>query len=124
MQGRCSAPLRSRFRQVLELQPYSNAELQEILTSAGARLGFLLDVDLALEIARRLCEATEYKDILALDVLAAAYAETGDFAHAEATIRKATETPLGQTPNNVAELQKRLMLYQAHQKPLIRTPAP
>ena len=78
----------------------------------------------ALEIARRLCEATEYKDILALDVLAAAYAETGDFAHAEATIRKATETPLGQTPNNVAELQKRLMLYQAHQKPLIRTPAP
>ena len=41
-----------------------------------------------------------YKDILALDVLAAAYAETGDFAQAEATVRKAMETPLGQTPNN------------------------
>ena len=58
----------------------------------------------ALEIARRLCEATEYKDILALDVLAAAYAETGDFAQAEATVRKAMETPLGQTPNNASRV--------------------
>ena len=50
-----------------------------------------------MEIARRLCEATEYKDILALDLLAGAYAETGDFDQAEATVRKAMETPLGKS---------------------------
>ena len=70
----------------------------------------------------RLCEATEYKDILALDALAAAYAETGDFAQAEAMVRKAMETPLGQTPSNAVELQKRLILYQAHQKPVLPPP--
>jgi Holliday junction DNA helicase RuvB len=53
MAGLCSAPLRSRFRQVLELQPYTEVELQEILKSAGARLGFELDPGIALEIARR-----------------------------------------------------------------------
>jgi Holliday junction DNA helicase RuvB len=53
MAGLCSAPLRSRFRQVLELQPYTETELQEILRSAGARLGFVLDPGIALEIARR-----------------------------------------------------------------------
>jgi Holliday junction DNA helicase RuvB len=53
MAGLCSAPLRSRFRQVLELQPYAEMELQEILKSAGAKLGFELDPGIALEIARR-----------------------------------------------------------------------
>jgi holliday junction DNA helicase RuvB len=53
MAGLCSAPLRSRFRQVLELQPYTEVELREILKSAGARLGFELDPGIALEIARR-----------------------------------------------------------------------
>ena len=78
----------------------------------------------AVEIARRLCEATDYQDIIALDVLAAAYAETGDFDQAEATVRKAMETPLGQTPANAVQLQKRLMCYHAHQKPPIPPPLP
>src|ERR1043166_4434552 len=51
--GLCSAPLRSRFRQVLELQPYTDQELQTILTSAGARLGFELTPELAQAVARR-----------------------------------------------------------------------
>ncbi len=76
----------------------------------------------ALEIARRLCETTRYEDILALDALAAAYAETGDFDQAEATIRKALETPQGRTPNNAAELNKRLALYHAHQKQALPPP--
>jgi holliday junction DNA helicase RuvB len=53
MAGLCSAPLRSRFRQVLELKPYSNEELQTIVRSAGAKIGFEMDPGLALEIARR-----------------------------------------------------------------------
>jgi Holliday junction DNA helicase RuvB len=51
--GLCSAPLRSRFRQVLELQPYSETELQTIVTNSAVRLGFELEPGLALEIARR-----------------------------------------------------------------------
>src|ERR1039457_606720 len=51
--GLCSAPLRSRFRQVLELHPYSETELQTIVTNSAMRLGFELEPDLALEIARR-----------------------------------------------------------------------
>ena len=76
----------------------------------------------ALEIARLSCAATEFKDIIGLDALAAAYAETGDFAQAEATIRKALETSPGPTPHDQVELQKRLVLYHAHQK--IPLPAP
>ena len=51
--GLCSAPLRSRFRQVLELQPYTNDELQSIVTSAGARLGFELPAPISQAIAQR-----------------------------------------------------------------------
>lgn len=51
--GLCSAPLRSRFRQVLELQPYTNDELQSIVTSAGARLGFELPLAISQAIAQR-----------------------------------------------------------------------
>jgi hypothetical protein len=57
-------------------------------------------------------------------VLAAAYAETGDFDQAEATIRKAMETPLGHTPNNLVELNKRLNLYHEHKKHAIPPPLP
>ena len=51
--GLCSAPLRSRFRQTLDLQPFTEDELQVIVKSAGARLGFELSDELALAIAHR-----------------------------------------------------------------------
>jgi holliday junction DNA helicase RuvB len=53
MQGLVTAPLRSRFRQILELQPYSVDELQQIVTSTAAKLSFALPDALALEIAKR-----------------------------------------------------------------------
>jgi protein O-mannosyl-transferase len=70
----------------------------------------------AVEIGRRLCDATGYQEILSLDALAAAYAEVGDFDQAEATVRKAMETPQGHKDNNPKELQKRLFMYHSHQK--------
>ncbi len=76
----------------------------------------------ALEIARRACELTQDQDIFALDVLAAAYAEMGDFDQAQATVRKAMQTPLGHTKNNPQELQRRLDLYRGHQKLTILPP--
>ncbi len=68
----------------------------------------------AVDLARRLCERTDYKNIFALELLAGAYAATGDFAQAEAAIRKALETPLGQQPSNAAVLRQRIEFYQAH----------
>ena len=78
----------------------------------------------AVEIARRLCERTEYKNIFALELLAGAYAETGDFEQAEAAIRKALDTPLGQASRNAAVLQQRIDAYRAHQKPVIPPSTP
>ena len=51
--GLCSAPLRSRFRQLLELQPYTVAELQRIVSGTAMKLDFALPADLTLEIAKR-----------------------------------------------------------------------
>ena len=111
------------YKEQVALQPQNTAMtvkvVRELISDPRPEACFGAD---AVEIARRLCEMTDYKDILALDVLAAAYAETGDFAKAEATIRKAMETPLGQTPNITVELQKRLILYQRHQKLAIPPP--
>ncbi len=121
-QGKFREAVEHRKRQAA-LQPQNTAKIikavRELISDPRPEARFGAD---AVEIARRSCEATEYKDILALDALAAAYAETDDFAQAEAMVRKAMETPLGQTPGNAVELQKRLIFYQAHQKPGLPPP--
>jgi len=114
-----------QFKQELALQPQNiGAAIQVVRRLVSdprpeARFGTE-----ALEIARRACGATGYKNIFALEVLAGAYAETGDFEQAEAAVRKAMETPLGQEPKNAEELQKRVLLYRAHRKPMILSPKP
>ena len=123
-QGKFQEAVEHRKQQVT-LQPQNTALtikiVHDLISDPRPEARFGAD---ALEIARRLCEATKYQDILALDVLAAAYAETGDFDQAEATVRKAMETPPGQTPRIAGELQKWLILYHAHQKPVIPPPSP
>src|SRR5207249_11368141 len=52
MLGLVTAPLRSRFRQIIELEPYSLTELERIVGSAAARLDFPLPGELAMEIAK------------------------------------------------------------------------
>jgi Holliday junction DNA helicase RuvB len=51
--GLVTAPLRSRFRQILELEPYSVSDLDRIVSSVSVKLGFELPAELAAEIARR-----------------------------------------------------------------------
>lgn len=51
--GLVSAPLRSRFSQVLQLEPYSKDELQTIVSAAASRLGFPLPDEITKEIAVR-----------------------------------------------------------------------
>jgi tetratricopeptide (TPR) repeat protein len=68
----------------------------------------------AVLIARRLCEATGNTNIFALELLAGAFAASGDFQQAEAAIGRAMETPLGQQPANTAVLRQRIEFYRAH----------
>jgi Holliday junction DNA helicase RuvB len=53
LSGLVSDPLRSRFVQVLQLEPYSDAELQTIVLNAARSMKFDLPPDVATEIAMR-----------------------------------------------------------------------
>ena len=67
----------------------------------------------ALKMAEKLCKVTQYQQPLALDALAAAYAETGQFHKAVITERKAIKLALPDGPEEfISRLKKRLELYQ------------
>ena len=67
----------------------------------------------AVKLAERLCKIAQNDQPLALDVLAASYAETGKFDEAEATAKKAIELALKKGSNKlVLALQERLQLYK------------
>ena len=68
----------------------------------------------AVRLAERLCKITQYNQPLALDALAAAYAETGRFDEAVLTAKKALKLALLSGPKElVLGLKKRLQLYWA-----------
>jgi hypothetical protein len=68
----------------------------------------------AVKLAEKLCKITKYNQPLALDALAAAYAETKRFDAAVLTAKKALGLALHQGPEElVLGLKKRLQLYQA-----------
>ena len=70
----------------------------------------------AITLAEKLCMLTGYRQPLALDALAAAYAENGNFGKAIETAQKAIELALQLGPEeHVIGLKKRLKLYQAEQ---------
>jgi len=67
----------------------------------------------ALKFAQSLCKITQYKQPLALDSLAAAYAEVGSFDDAVSTAKKAFKLALDLGPEELAQgLEKRLQLYE------------
>ena len=51
--GLTTAPLRSRFRQIITLEPYSDADLCEIISNAATKLTFDLPEEVAQQIAVR-----------------------------------------------------------------------
>jgi len=66
----------------------------------------------AVKLAEKLCRITRYNQPLALDALAAAYAETGKFDVAALTAKKGLKLALNQGPKElVLGLKKRLELY-------------
>ena len=67
----------------------------------------------AVKLATQLCAITQNSQPLALDALAAAYAETGRFNEAVVTAQKALNLALKEGPANLASgLKKRLEIYQ------------
>ena len=67
----------------------------------------------AVGLAEKLCNLTGYNQPLALDALAAAYAEAGRFDEAVATAQKALKLVLEHGPKELAlNLKKRLHLYR------------
>ncbi len=69
--------------------------------------------------SRKACELTEWKEAEHWDTLAAAYAETGEFAEAVKWQQKALDSPefFRRDPDREKELEKartRLKLYQEH----------
>jgi len=70
----------------------------------------------AVNLAEKLCKITQYRQPLALDVLAAAYAEKGKFDTAVITAQKGLELANQQCPKELASgLKKRLALYKKRQ---------
>jgi len=68
----------------------------------------------AVQLAEKLCGLTDYQQPLALDALAAAYAENEKFDEAVVTVQKALNLVSRFGPKELAVgLQKRLKLYQA-----------
>jgi tetratricopeptide (TPR) repeat protein len=68
----------------------------------------------AITLAEKLCKITQYNHPLALDALAAAYAETGKFDAAVLTAQKGLKLALLYGPEELAlGLKNRLQLYQA-----------
>ena len=68
----------------------------------------------ALKLSEKLCKITKYHEPLALDALAAAYAEAGRFKEAVLTAQKGLELALKMGPKELAlGLENRLKLYYA-----------
>jgi Holliday junction DNA helicase RuvB len=58
LSGLVSDPLRSRFIQHLQLEPYADADLATIVSNAASKMDFPIDPEMALRIARRSRETT------------------------------------------------------------------
>jgi protein O-mannosyl-transferase len=73
------------------------------------------DGSTAVELAERACEAAAYGDPRLLDVLAAAYAEVGQFDHARVTAQQAQALAAPREPQLSQAIQTRLDLYRISQ---------
>ena len=69
----------------------------------------------AVEIARKICQATENRSVNALDLLASAYAEAGLFEKAEGTAARAIELAreIGLQDARIEDIEQRLKLYRS-----------
>jgi Flp pilus assembly protein TadD len=70
----------------------------------------------AVHLAEQVCQATEFRNAMFVDTLAAAYAEAGRFDEAAATARKAVDLAVAARQEDLlGEMRDRLKLYEAKQ---------
>ena len=102
------------YKKALELDPEMTQALYNLSWILGTHEdGKHRNGKEALKIAEKLCKITQYQQPLALDALAAAYADTGQFHKAVITEKKAIKLALPEGPEEfISGLKKRLELYQ------------
>ncbi|UCE60747.1 MAG: tetratricopeptide repeat protein [Phycisphaerales bacterium] len=105
------------FEEVLERtpnDPRANAKLAWVL--ATCRIDDLRDGSRALNLARRAIEKDDGENLANLEALAAAFAETGEYADAIATLERALADETHQSrPEAIQRLRLRLESYRAGQ---------
>ncbi|PWU09748.1 MAG: hypothetical protein C5B50_26820 [Verrucomicrobia bacterium] len=114
MQGKTKEAL-EKFRQALKNNPHDMEALNSVAwILATSKTDSLRDGAEAVRLATQATQASPNADPASLDVLAAAYAETGNFSNAVATAQRAVDQAwfAGQT-NLVNSIRSRLALYQA-----------
>jgi protein O-mannosyl-transferase len=105
----------AQYREALRFRPDWPAALSRLawLLAANPNASLRNGAE-AVQTAQRLCEITGYKQAEALDVLAAAHAETDRFSDAIQVAQKAVELANAAGQGGLAErIQERLKLYQA-----------
>ncbi len=105
------------FRQVLRFDPDHTGALNNLAwLLATWPDGSFRNAAEAVRLARRLCQVTDNNDPGALDTLAAAYAESGQFDQAVATAIRALRLARSSSLTSLAmKIQARLQLYQNRQ---------
>lgn len=103
------------YRAALEVQPDWPEGLRHLAwILATSEDGGLRDGEQALALARRACAVTANQDPLAIDALAAAYAELGRFDQAVSTARRATALASDTGRSDLAAIfENRMRAYEA-----------
>lgn len=104
----------AQYRQILELQPghlpATNSLAWLMATSKDSQVR---DPAQALQLARQVCQATNYQMPEPLDVLAAAQAAQGDFEAAKRTVNQAlARAEQSRQPGLIKRLRERLLLFE------------
>lgn len=105
------------FRQGLANAPYDPRTAMQLawLLATAPQLS-LRNGEKAVHLAERVCEKTGYRVPETLDVLAAAYAETGQFNRAIKTARQALQLTKTANRSDLAnQIQSRLQIYESKQ---------
>lgn len=105
------------YRKALSLDPYAKIALYNLswifATSVNKKIR---NSEEAVKLAEKLCELTDYNQPLALDALAAAYAQAGRFDRAVPTAQKGLRLALKDGPEElIVGIKKRLKLYRTGQ---------
>jgi len=112
-QGKTAEAIRY-YRKVLLTEPnMTQALYQQAWIAATHENKRFRDGIKAVELAEKLCRLTEYKEALALDALAAAYAESGRFPGAVSTAQRGLQLAVLHGRQELAsDLKERLQLYR------------